>query len=109
MAKRMDHLKQLKDFDENITHEKQAKAREEQEKIKAKVIWILVLTFQCGSMITGRKIPIRFSKHVHVLTSFSKLFCVTWVSKLHLNLQEKVEKRKIFPDQPGRKEQHWHK
>lgn len=38
MTKHMDHLKQLKDFDENITKEKQAKAREEQEKMKAKVI-----------------------------------------------------------------------
>lgn len=49
MAKHVDHLKQLKDFDENITHEKQAKAREEQEKIKAKVplIVVLFLSFQC--------------------------------------------------------------
>ena len=35
MAQNMDHLKQLKDFDENITKEKQAKAREEQERTKA--------------------------------------------------------------------------
>ena len=37
MGQHIDYLKQLKDFDENIAHEKQAKAREEQEKIKAKV------------------------------------------------------------------------
>ena len=38
MTKHMDHLKQLKDFDENISREKQSKAKEEQEKMKAKVI-----------------------------------------------------------------------
>ena len=37
MGQHIDYLKQFKDFDENIAHEKQAKAREEQEKIKAKV------------------------------------------------------------------------
>ena len=38
MSKHMDHLKQLKDFDENISREKQAKAKEEQEKMRAEVI-----------------------------------------------------------------------
>ena len=38
MTKHTDHLKQLKDFDENISREKHAKAKEEQEKMKAKVI-----------------------------------------------------------------------
>ena len=38
MTKHMDHLKQLKDFDENISREKQAKAKEEQEKMRAEVI-----------------------------------------------------------------------
>ena len=38
MTKHMDHLKQLKDFDENISREKQSKAKEEQEKMQAKVI-----------------------------------------------------------------------
>lgn len=37
MTKHMDHLKQLKDFDENISREKQAKAKEEQEKMRAQV------------------------------------------------------------------------
>ena len=38
MQQHMDHLKQLKDFDENIALEKKARALEEQEKMKAKVI-----------------------------------------------------------------------
>ena len=38
MQQHMDHLKQLKDFDENIALEKKARALEEQEKKKAKVI-----------------------------------------------------------------------
>ena len=38
MQQHMDHLKQLKDFDENIAQEKKARALEEQEKMKAKVI-----------------------------------------------------------------------
>ena len=37
MTKHMDHLKQLKDFDENISREKQAKAKEEQDKMRAQV------------------------------------------------------------------------
>lgn len=41
MTKHTDHLKQLKDFDENISREKQAKAMEEQEKMKAEVISII--------------------------------------------------------------------
>ena len=40
MTQHMNHLKQLKDFDENLALEKQARAQEEQEKIKAKVIGI---------------------------------------------------------------------
>ena len=38
MTKHMDHLKQLKDFDENISREKHAKAKEERIKTKAEVI-----------------------------------------------------------------------
>lgn len=38
MQQHMDHLKQLKDFDENIAQEKKTRALEEQEKMKAKVI-----------------------------------------------------------------------
>jgi len=45
MAQYTDHLKQLKDFDENIAHEKQERAREEQEKMVAKVVKNKLLTF----------------------------------------------------------------